>query len=116
MQDERFRAPKILETPKGESNEFDRQNLATLRELANGEPSPIRPPRPRKTRGGTAEMRAVLQRVSSAGVTVRVETVGEIGPGLLVLLGVEAEDTPEDARYLAERPPSCAFLKIRTER
>lgn len=51
----------------------------------------------------TAEMRAVLQRVSSAGVTVSGETVGEIGPGLLVLLGVEAEDTPEDARHLAEK-------------
>jgi D-tyrosyl-tRNA(Tyr) deacylase len=48
-------------------------------------------------------MRAVLQRVSSAEVTVGEKTVGKIGPGLLVLLGVEAEDTPKDARYLAEK-------------
>jgi len=48
-------------------------------------------------------MRAILQRVSAAGVTVSGQTVGEIGPGLLVLLGVEAEDTAKDARYLAEK-------------
>lgn len=48
-------------------------------------------------------MRAVLQRVSSARVAVEARTVGEIGPGLLVLLGVEEEDTGEDARYLAEK-------------
>ena len=42
MQDGRFReTPKILETPKGESNEFDLMNLAVLRELAGGEPSPL---------------------------------------------------------------------------
>ncbi len=46
-------------------------------------------------------MRAVLQRVSSARVTVAGETTGEIGPGLLVLLGVQAGDTEDDARWLA---------------
>lgn len=46
-------------------------------------------------------MRAVVQRVSSARVVVAASTVGEIRQGLLVLLGVEKEDTEEDARYLA---------------
>jgi len=48
-------------------------------------------------------MRAVLQRVSSARVTVGGETVGAIGAGLMVLLGVEAGDGPDDVRYLAEK-------------
>jgi D-tyrosyl-tRNA(Tyr) deacylase len=48
-------------------------------------------------------MRAVLQRVSRASVRVEGETVGEIGPGLLVLLGVARDDTERDARYLLEK-------------
>lgn len=48
-------------------------------------------------------MRAVIQRVSRAQVTVHGQITGEIGPGLLVLLGVGAGDTPEDADYLAEK-------------
>lgn len=46
-------------------------------------------------------MRAVLQRVSSAQVTVGDRTVGRIGPGLLVLLGVEKDDGPQDVEYMA---------------
>ena len=46
-------------------------------------------------------MRAVLQRVSRASVTVSSQTVGRIGPGLLVLLGVEASDGPDDVAYVA---------------
>jgi D-tyrosyl-tRNA(Tyr) deacylase len=46
-------------------------------------------------------MRVVVQRVSSASVTVESRIVGEIGPGLLVLLGVTHADTVEQARYLA---------------
>lgn len=46
-------------------------------------------------------MRAVVQRVSSARVVVAESTVAEIRQGLMVLLGVEKEDTEEDARYLA---------------
>ncbi len=46
-------------------------------------------------------MRLVLQRVSSARVVVDGETVGEIGPGLLVLLGVTHGDTEVQARHLA---------------
>src|SRR5688500_5273811 len=48
-------------------------------------------------------MKAVLQRVSRASVTVGGEVVGKIGRGLLVLLGVEQGDTEEDARYLADK-------------
>jgi D-aminoacyl-tRNA deacylase len=48
-------------------------------------------------------MRAVIQRVSHARVTVNGELAGEIGAGLLVLLGVAHEDTPVDAAYLAEK-------------
>jgi D-tyrosyl-tRNA(Tyr) deacylase len=48
-------------------------------------------------------MRAVVQRVSRARVTVGGETTGEIGRGLLVLLGVGAGDTRADADYLAEK-------------
>ncbi len=48
-------------------------------------------------------MRAVIQRVSRAQVAVHGEIAGEIGSGLLVLLGVGAGDTREDADYLAEK-------------
>jgi D-tyrosyl-tRNA(Tyr) deacylase len=48
-------------------------------------------------------MRAVVQRVSSSKVEVDQQTVGEIGAGLLVLLGVAREDEQADADYLAEK-------------
>lgn len=48
-------------------------------------------------------MRAVVQRVTEARVQVDGETVGAIGTGLLVLLGVARGDTPADAAYLAEK-------------
>ena len=48
-------------------------------------------------------MRAVVQRVSRAQVTVGEETTGEIGLGLLVLLGIGRDDTEADANYLAEK-------------
>ena len=48
-------------------------------------------------------MRAVLQRVSRARVTVGEEVVGEIGRGLLVLLAVAPTDTAEQARWLADK-------------
>lgn len=46
-------------------------------------------------------MRAVIQRVLEAAVTVDGEMISEIGPGLLVLLGVEDGDSSEDAAWLA---------------
>jgi D-tyrosyl-tRNA(Tyr) deacylase len=46
-------------------------------------------------------MRAVVQRVSSAAVTIGDRTVGRIGHGLLVLVGVENEDGPADVQYIA---------------
>lgn len=48
-------------------------------------------------------MRAVVQRVACARVRVGGRVVGEIGRGLLVLLGVGREDTEADADYLAEK-------------
>ncbi len=48
-------------------------------------------------------MRAVIQRVSSASVTVDGATVGQIGVGFLVLLGVKRFDTRDDAAYLARK-------------
>jgi D-tyrosyl-tRNA(Tyr) deacylase len=54
-------------------------------------------------------MRVVVQRVREASVTVGERTVGKIGPGLLVLVGVRQGDTPADAAYLAEK---VAFLRV----
>jgi D-tyrosyl-tRNA(Tyr) deacylase len=48
-------------------------------------------------------MRAVVQRVSRAKVTINEWVSGEIGLGLLVLLGVGQEDTEHDATFLAEK-------------
>lgn len=46
-------------------------------------------------------MRAVIQRVSEARVTIAGDVVGRIGPGLVVLVGVEAGDPADDADWLA---------------
>jgi len=48
-------------------------------------------------------MRAVVQRVSRARVTVGDDLAGEIGSGLLVLLGVSKDDTEADADYLSNK-------------
>ena len=48
-------------------------------------------------------MRACVQRVTRASVAVEGELVGEIARGLLVLLGVTAADTDDDARQLADK-------------
>ena len=54
-------------------------------------------------------MIAVVQRVSAATVTVDGKTVGQIGPGLLVLLGVAQGDGPEDINYIVRK---AAALRI----
>ena len=46
-------------------------------------------------------MRAVIQRVSEASVTVEGEIISEIGLGLLILLGIEEEDTNDDVQWLS---------------
>lgn len=48
-------------------------------------------------------MKALVQRVTSASVTVGNKTVGRIGEGLVVFLGVGKDDSQEDARYLADK-------------
>src|SRR5260370_11825725 len=54
-------------------------------------------------------MRAVVQRVTRANVRVNEALVGEIGNGLVVLLGIARDDTEKDASYLVER---IAALRI----
>ena len=54
-------------------------------------------------------MRALIQRVRRAAVVIDGATAGEIGPGLLVFLGVAPGDDAEVAAYLADR---CAGLRI----
>lgn len=56
-------------------------------------------------------MKAVVQRVSSARVDVDGERVGEIGGGLLVLLGVAEGDEEEDARWMAEKIVSLRIFE-----
>src|SRR6185436_11036330 len=48
-------------------------------------------------------VRAVIQRVTSARVTVDDRVTGEIGPGLLVLIGVDQHDGPADVQYIAAK-------------
>ena len=48
-------------------------------------------------------MRALVQRVQRAAVTVEEEVVGEIGPGLLVLLGITHDDGPAEADRIADK-------------
>ncbi len=54
-------------------------------------------------------MRAVVQRVTRAAVRVGGETVGQVGGGLLVLLGVGSDDAEADAAYLADK---VAHLRV----
>jgi D-aminoacyl-tRNA deacylase len=48
-------------------------------------------------------LKALLQRVTGATVTVDSKTTGQIGPGFLVLLGVAGDDSEKDADYLADK-------------
>jgi D-tyrosyl-tRNA(Tyr) deacylase len=55
-------------------------------------------------------MRAVVQRVTRAKVTIDDQLVGEIGKGLVVLLGIARDDTKLDAAYLAEKISALRIL------
>ena len=57
-------------------------------------------------------MRALIQRVSRASVTINGAVHGAIGRGFLVLLGVTEGDTEADARYLADK---CVGLRVFTD-
>lgn len=55
-------------------------------------------------------MRCVVQRVTEASVTVNGETVGAVGPGLMILIGVSTEDTDADLKYMAEKVPNLRIF------
>ena len=54
-------------------------------------------------------MRALIQRVCGATVRVEGHAVGQIDRGLLILLGIDVDDSPQALRYVAEK---CAHLRI----
>ena len=55
-------------------------------------------------------MRCVVQRVSSASVTVNGTVSGRIEAGLMVLIGVSADDTETDLKYMAEKVPNLRIF------
>jgi D-tyrosyl-tRNA(Tyr) deacylase len=55
-------------------------------------------------------MRAVVQRVRRSSVTVDGQLTGEIGHGLMVLLGVEANDVDKDLEYMVEKVPNLRIF------
>ena len=58
-------------------------------------------------------MRAVVQRVTQADVTVDGRVTGKIDKGLMVLLGVEEGDSAEDARYMAQKTAGLRIFEDR---
>jgi len=56
-------------------------------------------------------MRAVIQRVRRSSVTVDERVTGEIGHGLMVLLGVEEKDTEKDLDYMADKIPNLRIFE-----
>ena len=61
-------------------------------------------------------MRAVLTRVKSASVTIGGEMVGQIGQGLLILLGIGPKDTEKECRYLAEKALGLRIFEDENEK
>ena len=57
----------------------------------------------RETTKEVSHLKAVIQRTKSASVTIDGEVVGQIGQGLLILLGICPADTPSQAQFLAEK-------------
>ena len=55
-------------------------------------------------------MRCVVQRVKESSVTVGGETVGAIGPGLMVLIGVSTDDTDADLKYMTDKVPNLRIF------
>ena len=55
-------------------------------------------------------MKAVLQRVSQASVTIDQQEVARIGQGLLILLGIVEEDTQEDIHWLVNKIVNCRIF------
>lgn len=56
-------------------------------------------------------MRLVIQRVLESSVKVEGKTVGQIGPGFMVLCGVEEGDTPDDVRYCVEKTANLRIFE-----
>ncbi|MDY4138238.1 MAG: D-aminoacyl-tRNA deacylase [Eubacteriales bacterium] len=56
-------------------------------------------------------MRCVIQRVTEASVTVEGQVIGRIGRGFMVLIGVSAEDTDKDLKYMAEKVPNLRIFE-----
>src|SRR6476660_4896210 len=56
-------------------------------------------------------MRILLQRVTRAAVTVDGRTVGEIGPGLVALVGIRTGDTEAEVRWMAEKVASVRIFE-----
>ena len=56
-------------------------------------------------------MRCVIQRVKEASVTVEGEVTGQIGPGLMILIGVREDDTEKDLRYMADKVPHLRIFE-----
>ena len=55
-------------------------------------------------------MRCVVQRVRESSVSVNNETVGSIGPGLMVLIGISADDTDSDLKYMIDKVPNLRIF------
>ena len=56
-------------------------------------------------------MRCVVQRVTEAGVTVAGETIGRIGQGFMVLIGVSVQDGEKDVKYMADKVPNLRIFE-----
>lgn len=58
-------------------------------------------------------MKVVLQKVTSASVTIEEKVVSEIKQGFMLLVGVKTGDTEADADYLANKLVKCVSLKMK---